>query len=68
MKSVAKSDLFRELPSVDEVLRMPGVEALATEHEIAPAPRPHVRRSRVCGMKSRLDCSTNPHCDLLSMV
>ncbi|MGZ4835229.1 MAG: hypothetical protein ACXVZZ_06305, partial [Terriglobales bacterium] len=33
---MAKSELFRELPSVDEVLRMPGVEALATEHGIAP--------------------------------
>jgi L-seryl-tRNA(Ser) seleniumtransferase len=36
MKSVAKSDLFRELPSVDEVLRMPGVEALPASHGIAP--------------------------------
>ena len=36
MKSVAKVDLFRELPSVDEVLRMPGVEALPAEHGIAP--------------------------------
>ena len=36
MKTVAKSELFRELPSVDEVLRMPGVEALATSHGIAP--------------------------------
>jgi L-seryl-tRNA(Ser) seleniumtransferase len=36
MKVVAKSDLFRELPSVDEVLRMPGVEALPTSHGIAP--------------------------------
>ena len=35
MKSTAKSELFRELPSVDEVLRMPGVEALATSHGIA---------------------------------
>jgi L-seryl-tRNA(Ser) seleniumtransferase len=36
MKSVAKSELFRELPSVDEVLRMPGVEALPAVHGIAP--------------------------------
>jgi L-seryl-tRNA(Ser) seleniumtransferase len=36
MKSVAKSELFRELPSVDEVLRMPGVEALAHHHGAAP--------------------------------
>jgi L-seryl-tRNA(Ser) seleniumtransferase len=37
MKTVAKSELFRELPSVDEVLRMPGVETLATSQGIAPA-------------------------------
>ncbi len=36
MKSVAKSELFHELPSVDEVLRMPGVETLAAIHGIAP--------------------------------
>ena len=36
MKSVAKSELFRELPSVDEVLRMTGVEALPAVHGIAP--------------------------------
>ena len=36
MKSVAKPELFRELPSVDEVLRMPGVQALAADHGIAP--------------------------------
>ena len=36
MKGVTKSELFRELPSVDEVLRLPGVDALATEHGIAP--------------------------------
>jgi len=36
MKSVAKSELFRELPSVDEVLRMPGVEALPAVHGAAP--------------------------------
>jgi L-seryl-tRNA(Ser) seleniumtransferase len=36
MKSVAKSELFRELPSVDEVVRTPSVEALAASHGIAP--------------------------------
>ena len=36
MKSTAKSDLFRELPSVDEVLRMPAVEALTANHGAAP--------------------------------
>jgi L-seryl-tRNA(Ser) seleniumtransferase len=36
VKTTAKSELFRELPSVDEVLRMPGVEALAAAHGIAP--------------------------------
>src|ERR1700751_127369 len=36
MKSVAKPELFRELPSVDEVLRMLGAEALAAFHGIAP--------------------------------
>jgi L-seryl-tRNA(Ser) seleniumtransferase len=36
MKSVAKSELFRELPSVDEVLRMTGVEALPAVHGTAP--------------------------------
>jgi L-seryl-tRNA(Ser) seleniumtransferase len=36
MKGVTKSELFRDLPSVDEVLRMPGVDALATQHGIAP--------------------------------
>jgi L-seryl-tRNA(Ser) seleniumtransferase len=36
MKSVAKSELFRELPSVDEVLRIPGVNALAADRGQAP--------------------------------
>jgi L-seryl-tRNA(Ser) seleniumtransferase len=36
MTSAAKSELFRELPSVDEVLRMPGVEVLLADHGIAP--------------------------------
>jgi len=32
MKSAAKSDLFRELPSVDELVRTPGLAALASTH------------------------------------
>ena len=32
MKSVAKSELFRELPSVDELIRTPAVAALASRH------------------------------------
>src|ERR1700722_8697879 len=36
VKTVAKSELFRELPSVDEVLRMPCIEALPAAHGIAP--------------------------------
>jgi L-seryl-tRNA(Ser) seleniumtransferase len=36
MKSAAKSELFRELPSVDEFLRVPTVASLATEHGTAP--------------------------------
>jgi L-seryl-tRNA(Ser) seleniumtransferase len=32
MKSAAKSELFRELPSVDEVVRMPGVVLLSAAH------------------------------------
>src|ERR1035438_197143 len=36
MKTTAKSALFRELPSVDEVVQIPGVEALAAGHGIAP--------------------------------
>ena len=35
MKSTAKSELFRELPSVDEVLRAPEVAALASSHGAA---------------------------------
>ncbi len=35
-KRVAKSELFRGLPSVDDVLRIPSVEALAVAHGIAP--------------------------------
>ncbi|HEY6369554.1 MAG TPA: L-seryl-tRNA(Sec) selenium transferase [Candidatus Sulfotelmatobacter sp.] len=33
---MAKSELFRELPSVDVVLRMPGLAAIAATHGIAP--------------------------------
>jgi L-seryl-tRNA(Ser) seleniumtransferase len=36
MKSTPKSELYRELPSVDEVLRMPAVTALAESHGSAP--------------------------------
>lgn len=36
MKSVVKSELFRELPSVDEVLRMPAVNPLPAIHGIVP--------------------------------
>jgi len=32
MKSAAKAELFRDLPSVDEVLRLPGVAALASDN------------------------------------
>jgi L-seryl-tRNA(Ser) seleniumtransferase len=35
MKSVSKSDLFRELPSVDEVLHRPEISALVEEHGAA---------------------------------
>lgn len=35
MKSAAKSELFRELPSVDETLRLPAVAALALDHGTA---------------------------------
>jgi L-seryl-tRNA(Ser) seleniumtransferase len=36
MRSAPKSELFRELPSLDQVLRMPDVKALAAGHGIAP--------------------------------
>ncbi len=36
MKTTAKSELFRELPSVDEVLRMGGVETLSAGYGTAP--------------------------------
>jgi L-seryl-tRNA(Ser) seleniumtransferase len=32
MKNAGKSELFRELPSVDELVRLPGVSALAASH------------------------------------
>lgn len=35
MKSAAKSDLFRELPSVDELLRAPAIGSLAKSHGAA---------------------------------
>ena len=68
MKSVTKSELFRELPSVDEVLRMPGVDALATEHGIAPvtaAARATLARLREEVASGLLD---QPTCELLSRV
>jgi L-seryl-tRNA(Ser) seleniumtransferase len=36
MKSTPKSELLRELPSVDAVLRMPAVETLASHHGTVP--------------------------------
>ncbi|HEY3975452.1 MAG TPA: L-seryl-tRNA(Sec) selenium transferase [Candidatus Sulfotelmatobacter sp.] len=36
MKKAEKSELFRELPSVDETLRLPGMESLAAIHGVAP--------------------------------
>jgi L-seryl-tRNA(Ser) seleniumtransferase len=36
MNDVAKSELFRELPSLDELLRTPAVSTLAGEHGVAP--------------------------------
>src|ERR1700680_3695604 len=35
MKSAAKSELFRELPSVDELVRTPNLTALAASHGAA---------------------------------
>ena len=35
MRSAAKSELFRELPSVDELLRAPDVAGLAADHGLA---------------------------------
>jgi L-seryl-tRNA(Ser) seleniumtransferase len=36
MKSTSKSELLRELPSVDAVLRMPALETLARDHGTTP--------------------------------
>ena len=36
MKTAAKSELFRGLPSVDEILRMAGVDGLASSHGLVP--------------------------------
>src|SRR5579863_479539 len=36
MKNLAKSDLFRELPSVDELARTPAVATLTAAHGIVP--------------------------------
>src|SRR5215472_668589 len=49
MKSVAKSKLFRELPSVDELLRMPEVTVLTEAHgttAVADAARAVLARLR----------------------
>jgi L-seryl-tRNA(Ser) seleniumtransferase len=49
MKSVAKSELFRELPSVDEILRTPDVKALIEAHgqrAVADAARTVLARLR----------------------
>jgi L-seryl-tRNA(Ser) seleniumtransferase len=35
MQSAAKSELFRELPAVDELVRTPGLAALASQHGFA---------------------------------
>jgi L-seryl-tRNA(Ser) seleniumtransferase len=52
MKSVAKSALFRELPSVDEVLRMPGVDGVAASHGLAPVT--DAARSVVARLRSEI--------------
>ena len=60
-KSVAKSELFRGLPSVDEVLRIPSVQALAVTHGIAPvtaASRAALARLREEAGSGRLDSSS----------
>src|SRR5579863_5782372 len=36
MRSATKSELFREFPSVDEILRTPALEALARSYGVAP--------------------------------
>ena len=64
MKSAAKSELFRELPSVDELLRTPGVASLAASSWTCRcSPMPHALCSLVCGKKLPQDCWTSPRCD-----
>jgi L-seryl-tRNA(Ser) seleniumtransferase len=62
MKSAAKSELFRELPSVDEVLRMPGVDALAAGHGIAPVT--DAARSVVARLRSEIASGLLDHAEL----
>ena len=59
MKSTAKSELFRELPSVDELLRAPGLAALAAEEgmaavtDAARAVLARLRQGISCGLLDR---------------
>jgi L-seryl-tRNA(Ser) seleniumtransferase len=62
MKSAAKSELFRELPSVDEILRMPGVDALAAGHGIAPVT--DAARSVVARLRSEIASGLLDHAEL----
>jgi L-seryl-tRNA(Ser) seleniumtransferase len=58
MKSAAKSELFRELPSVDEVVRMPGLVLLSTAHgstSVTDAARSVLARLRDEISSGRLD-------------
>jgi len=52
MKSAAKSDLFRELPSVDELLRTPAVAALASSHGTAAVT--NAARSVLAGLREEI--------------
>jgi L-seryl-tRNA(Ser) seleniumtransferase len=58
MKGAAKSELFRELPSVDEVVRMPGVVLLSAAHgstSVTDAARSVLARLREEISSGRLD-------------
>jgi L-seryl-tRNA(Ser) seleniumtransferase len=60
MKSVAKSELFRELPSVDEVIRLPALAALNASHGtvvVADAARSVLARLREEVASGLLDAS-----------
>jgi L-seryl-tRNA(Ser) seleniumtransferase len=52
MKSVEKSELFRELPSVDELARTPGVAALAADHGVAAVT--DAARAVLAGMRGEI--------------